>query len=161
MCMRGPADAVLVLPSHTGARQREFEAVVHEQQLLQARHPRARPGGADAGTPAPRAADGEERPPSTGAVESREGSGRVQATARAAEGEGQAGRGEGSAASGATGDDMRETAAAWLRSRKVADALSEDPLQGVVVQWVDAADADGYPGAPTNGPARIWKGTAP
>ena len=161
----------------------------HNWQLLQARRPRARPGGAGAGTPAPRAADGGERPPSTNAVESREGSDRAQATARAAEGEGEAkerlsstdavesregsgraqaaaraaesegeaGRGEGSGASGATGDDMVETMAEWLRSREMADALSADPSQGVTVQFVNAGEADGYPGVPSNRPARLWK----
>lgn len=192
MCMRGPADALLVLPSHTGPRQREFEAIMHNWQLLQAHRPRARPGGAGAGTRAPRAADGEEgpastravesregsggaqataraaegegeakeRPPSTNAVESREGSGSAQATVRAAEGEGEAGRGEGSAASGATGNDMAETMAAWLRSREVADALSADPSQGVAVQFFNAGETDGYPGVPSNRPARLWKGRA-
>ena len=213
LCMRGPADALLVLPSHTEPRQREFEAIVRNWQLLQARRPKARPGGASVGTPAPRAVDGEEGPPSTSAVESREGSGRVQATTRAAEGEGEAkerppstdavesrevsgraqattraaegegeakerppstdavesrevsgrahaaaraakgegeaGRGEGSTAGESAGDDSRrETMAAWLRSREFADALLADPLQGVTVQWVDAGQVDGYPGAP-------------
>ena len=149
-CMRGPADAVLLLPSHTKATEREFEAAVEVQKLLRDRQARA--GGAGAG-----AADGRERPPSTDAADSREGSGRTHATATAAEGEGEAGRGEGSAAGGATARarEVQERAAAWLRSREEAGRLPEPGSLQVVARFVDAeeADADSYPGAPSSAPA--------
>ena len=144
-CMRGPADAVLLLPSHTKATQREFEAAVAVQRLLQASHP---------------AADVGERPPSTDAAESRERAPAAQATARAAEGEGEAVRGEGSAADGATerAREVQESAAEWLRMRKESGRLPEVGQQSVVARYVDAdeADAGRYPGVPSKGPGRIW-----
>ena len=135
--MRGPADAVLLLPSHTKASQREFDAAVEVQKLLQASYP---------------AVDGGERPPSTDAAESREGAPAAQAAARAAEGEGEAGHGEESAAEKATrrAREAQESAAEWLRLSKAAGRLPEAGQQSVVARYVDAdeADAGRYPGVP-------------
>ena len=148
-CMPGPADAVVLLPSHTKATQDEFEAAMMVQKLLQASHP---------------SAEGGERLPSTDAAESREGAPAAQATARAAEGEGEAGRGEGGAAEGATkrAREAQESAAEWLRIRKEAGRVPEAGQQSVVARYVDAdeAAAGRYPGVPANGPARIRKGVA-